>query len=202
MEQKNKIHLTGGIVRIHESRNMTSMTIATTVAGVNTAYPSIVFFDPDMAHGFRAGERITIDGHVQIHFTEEDGKRVYNQIIVVDEVKKAERMLAPYIEDENISKTDGGIQADENYAFIFGKIRRIYAASNGVYVLSVAVYDGKEHTNYCEIACFKRQASIAQFLQEGDFVMIGGAVQTSRKPSGKMLQNIVCRDILKCEDES
>lgn len=202
MQSRNEVHLTGGIVRIHESKIMKSITIATTVAGVDTAYPTIIFFDPDKVDDFKVGDRITVNGHVQTHITEEDGRRLYRQTIVGDKAKKTERMLAPFIEDESISKTDGGFQFDENYTFIFGTVRRIYAATNGVYVLTVAAYDESEHVNYCEVSCFRRQASVVQNLELGDFVMIGAAFQTRRNSSGKTIQNIVCRDILKCEKES
>ncbi len=202
MKTKNEVHLTGGIVRINEAKNITSMTIATTVAGVDTAYPTVIFFYPDKTEEFKVGERVTIDGHFQLQVREEDGKRKYKHSIVGDEIIKTQRMLAPFIEDDNISKIAGGIKSDENYAYIFGIVKHIYVAANGVVVLNVSVTDEDGHTNNCEVACFKRQALVAKTLKEEDFVMIAGSVQTRRETSEKTVQNIVCRDILKCGQQS
>lgn len=203
MKTRNEVHLTGGIVRIRASKSVTLLTIATTVAGVATAFPTIVFYEPEKTKGFEIGDRVTVESHIQLHITRgEDGKSTsYSQDLVGDDICKAQRMLAPFITDEIVSKTDGGVRSDENYAFIFGRVRHIYDAPNGVVVLSVTVPRDSKHLDSCEIACFRRQADIARMLTEGDCVMIGGVVQTrnGKNRNDRTTQNIACRDIVKCD---
>ena len=58
MKTRNEVHLTGGIVRIRASKSVTLLTIATTVAGVATAFPTIVFYEPKKTKGFEITARI------------------------------------------------------------------------------------------------------------------------------------------------
>ena len=104
MKTRNEVHLTGGIVRIRASKSVTLLTIATTVAGVATAFPTIVFYEPKKTKGFEIGDRVTVDAHIQLHIgRDENGKTTnYSQDIVGDKICKAQRMLAPFITDETV----------------------------------------------------------------------------------------------------
>lgn len=203
MKTRNEVHLTGGIVRIRASKSVTLLTIATTVAGVATAFPTIVFYEPKKTKGFEIGDRVTVDAHIQLHIgRDENGKTTnYSQDIVGDKICKAQRMLAPFITDETVSKTEGGVRSDENYAYIFGRVRHVYNAPNGVVILSVSVPREDNRFDSCEIACFRRQAEVARMLEEGDCVMVGGVVQTrnGKTKDDRTAQNVACRDIVKCE---
>ena len=206
MKTRNEVFFTGGIVAIHKSKTLPLMTIATTVtSAASTAFPTITFYDPKMVDDYTIGDRVSIKARVRLRISRDsNGKTLsYNQDYVADSITKADRILAPFITDFAISKKDGGVKPDENRAYIFGTVYHKFEAKNRVVILGIAVPREDGHIDRCEITCFSRQADTGRMLNEGDCVMTAGAVQTRKEKDSNgrtyTLQNIVCKDILKCE---
>lgn len=201
MKDRNEVLLGGTIVSIQTSASRVTIRIATDATGT-TNYPAVLFYQPKIVQDFKVRDRVIIKAHIQERRTrdEKGNTKAYYQDCVGDEIMPMKRLLADYVDERMLPDDKGGFGGDKNDAFFCGTVSHIYSPKEGIVILSVRI-DAREVIDYVEVTCFRRQASTAILLSEGDYVAAACTIhtQTSKKDERITNQNAVCKDIAKID---
>ena len=200
MRYVNKFIARGTIVGIRATLRETSVILATDGGSrrgrkdESSDYPNIMFYDSSLLGAVRAGDRITIQGHIQTtRYKNEDGKTKYRLLLVGDRVVKTKRLLANYVELND--EYNGGAPDDQNLVILAGRLYSKIKSSPSSTSIVLQIGDGT-HTNYARGLCFMRQSDALNDAEVGDNVAIAGALRT-RKPKTRtddVEQNIIVLD--------
>ena len=203
MKPKNLIILTGTIERVTASSRLAICRIIIE-GGTSPSYLNVSFYEPVKVESYKAGERVTIRGHVQ-NRNGKDGHLIKEHIqdIVGDDIR-----IANGLQDDNLyGEEETGYECDRNLAVVAGKVVHIFYPNPELCLLTVSVsnfYRGRRGYDYCNLSCFGKQTDIAADLTEGDFVAAAGYVRENRimkDGNERTVLNIISQELLEVPED-
>lgn len=200
----NKVTLRGTILGIRSSATVTSFVLISDGGEEKGSTVSNIVFYGNLKESFKVRDHVDVVAHMQSKIIKgAEGKNEYHQMVIGDKIRKSNRMLADYLPFPELQTPNGGIPDDINKAFVYGKVSRVYAPTDGYAIVTVAVPSKEGKMNYVDLICYKRQAQVAHLLHEGDCIVSIGELRSAKerpKQNEIFWQSIICKDIAKFDE--